>query len=87
MAITSSPSTYRKQVAALLPEGGTILGILGPATDSISEQRLNGLKSTIQGNTRLLTVRGKWTEQSGYEAAAAWLRLSWRWALQMSSPI
>jgi ribose transport system substrate-binding protein len=52
------------------------LGIVGPATDSISEQRLNGLRSTIPGNTRLLTVRGKWTEQSGYEAAAAWLRLS-----------
>lgn len=65
-----------KQVAALLPDGGTVLGIVGPATDSISEQRLNGLRSTIPGNTRLLTVRGKWTEQSGYEAAAAWLRLS-----------
>lgn len=65
-----------KQVAALLPDGGTVLGILGPPTDSISEQRLNGLKSTIPANTRLLTVRGKWTEQSGYEAAAAWFRLS-----------
>jgi ribose transport system substrate-binding protein len=65
-----------EQAVALLPDGGTILGILGPATDSISEQRLNGLKSTIQSNMRLLTVRGKWTEQSGYEAAAAWLRLS-----------
>jgi ribose transport system substrate-binding protein len=65
-----------KQVAALLPDGGTVLGIVGPATDTISEQRLNGLKSTIPGNARLLTVRGKWTEQSGYEAAAAWLRLS-----------
>lgn len=64
------------QVAALLPDGGTVLGILGPVTDSISEQRLNGLKSTIQSNTRLLNIRGKWTEQSGYEAASAWLRLS-----------
>jgi len=65
-----------KQVAALLPEGGTVLGVLGPATDSISEQRMNGLKSRIQSNTRLLTVRGKWTEQSGCDAANAWLRLT-----------
>jgi hypothetical protein len=48
-----------EQAVALLPDGGTILGILGPATDSISEQRLNGLKSTIQSNMRLLTVRGQ----------------------------
>ncbi|HYM76057.1 MAG TPA: substrate-binding domain-containing protein [Candidatus Dormibacteraeota bacterium] len=65
-----------KQVTALLPKGGTVLGILGPATDSISEQRLNGLKSTTPPTTRLLTVRGKWTEQTGYEAVVAWLRLS-----------
>jgi ribose transport system substrate-binding protein len=65
-----------KQIAALLPEGGTVLGIVGPATDSISEQRLKGLKSTMPRNSRLLTVRGKWTEQSGYEAVASWLRLS-----------
>jgi ribose transport system substrate-binding protein len=65
-----------KQITALVPKGGTVLGILGPATDSISEQRLNGLKSTTLPNTRLLTVRGKWTEQSGYEAVGAWLRLS-----------
>jgi ribose transport system substrate-binding protein len=65
-----------RQVVALLANGGTVLGLLGPATDSISEQRLNGLKSTIPANIRLLTIRGKWTEQSGYEAATAWLRLA-----------
>jgi len=65
-----------KQIVALLPDGGAVLGILGPATDSIAEQRMNGLKSAIPHNTKLLSIRGKWTEQSGYEAAAAWLRLS-----------
>jgi ribose transport system substrate-binding protein len=65
-----------KQIAALLPEGGMVLGITGPATDSIADQRLAGLKSTMPRNTQLLTIRGKWTEESGYEAVASWLKLS-----------
>lgn len=65
-----------KQIAALLPEGGMVLGIIGPATDSIAEQRLAGLKSAMPSNTQLLTIRGKWTEQSGYDAVASWLKLS-----------
>ncbi|MGA8441672.1 MAG: substrate-binding domain-containing protein [Candidatus Sulfotelmatobacter sp.] len=65
-----------KQIAALLPGGGMVLGIIGPATDSIAEQRLAGLKSTMPPNTQLLTIRGKWTEQSGYAAVASWLKLS-----------
>ena len=65
-----------KQIAALLPQGGMVLCVIGPATDSISEQRLTGLKGSAPSNIQLLTVRGKWTEQSGYDAIASWLSLS-----------
>jgi ribose transport system substrate-binding protein len=65
-----------KQVGALLPNGGTVLCVTGPAADPISEQRLTGLQNTKPENVHVMTIRGKWTEQSGNDAVRSWLRLS-----------
>jgi ribose transport system substrate-binding protein len=65
-----------KQVAALMPEKGTVLYIIGPSTDSIAEQRLAGMKQTMPAHIQLLTIRGSWTEQSGHSAIFSWLGLS-----------
>src|SRR5271155_5709446 len=55
-----------KQFAALLPQGGSILYIEGPANSSASHERTAGMKSTKRAN---------WTEESAYRAVSSWLRL------------
>jgi ribose transport system substrate-binding protein len=65
-----------RQIAALLPPDKSVLYVMGPSMDSISDKRLQGLKSTAPPNLQMLTIRGKWTEQSGYDAISSWLRLS-----------
>lgn len=65
-----------QQFAALLPEGGTVLYIQGPATSSAAVQRTNGMESTKPANVKLKTLRSPWTVEGAYEAINAWLRLS-----------
>ena len=65
-----------KQFARLLPDGGTILYIQGPATSSAAVQRTIGMESTKPGNIKTKPLRSPWTEQGAYEATSAWLRLS-----------
>ena len=65
-----------KQFAALLPSGGTVLYIQGPATSSAAAQRTNGMESTKPDNIKLKTLRSAWTEEAAYQAVSAWLRLS-----------
>jgi ABC-type sugar transport system substrate-binding protein len=64
------------QFGALMPQGGIALYILGPSTNPASAQRLNGMQATKPANVQVRTLRGRWTEESGYEAVNAWLRLS-----------
>lgn len=65
-----------EQFSILLPKGGIALYILGPTMNTISDQRLAGLKQAKPANIELRTIRGSWTEQSGYDAILSWLRLS-----------
>ncbi len=63
-----------RQFAALLPSGGTILFIEGPATD-VTKQRRAGLDETLPGTIKLRGGRGDWTEDSAYQVVAS--RLQW----------
>lgn len=63
-----------RQFAALLPQGGTVWYIEGPATDTSKERRA-GLEETLPANIELQSVRGKWTEDSGYQAVASRVKL------------
>ena len=56
-----------RQFAALLPGGGTVLYIEGPAID-VSKQRHAGTLETLPPNIELQSARGRWTEESGAQA-------------------
>ncbi len=65
-----------KQFAALLPSGGAVLYVEGPATD-VAKQRRTGLQQALPPNVEIQTVRGKWTEDSAFQAVSSRLALLW----------
>ena len=65
-----------KQLAALLPNGGTILYIEGPANSAAAKERTIGMNRTKPANIQVKTMRANWTEDSAYRTVSSWLRLS-----------
>ncbi len=65
-----------QQFATLLPAGGAVLYVEGPATD-VAKQRRTGLQQTLPPNIEIQTVRGKWTEDSAFQAVSSRLALLW----------
>jgi ribose transport system substrate-binding protein len=65
-----------RQLAALLPGGGTALFIQGPSDNSAAKQRTQGLQEAKPGNIKLVMVKGQWTEESAYRGVSSWLKLS-----------
>jgi ABC-type sugar transport system substrate-binding protein len=65
-----------RQFAALLPNGGNVLYIQGPATNSAAVQRTTGMESTKPSNIHIKSLRSSWEEASARDAVNAWLRLS-----------
>ena len=63
-----------RQFAALLPDGGAVLYVEGPATD-VSKQRRAGLGETLPANIEVATARGQWTEESGFQVLETRLRI------------
>jgi ABC-type sugar transport system substrate-binding protein len=63
------------QFAALLPDGGKVLYLEGPATD-LSRQRHAGVLETLPSSIELQPVRGRWTEESGAQAVSQRLTLA-----------
>ena len=63
-----------RQFAALLPDGGAVLYIEGPATD-VSKQRRAGVGETLPANIEIITARGQWTEESGFQVLETRLRI------------
>ena len=64
-----------QQFAALLPNGGTVLYIEGPANSSAAKERTRGMQRTKPANIQVKSMRGNWTEGSAYRAVSSWLRL------------
>jgi ribose transport system substrate-binding protein len=64
-----------KQFAALLPRGGSLLYIEGPANSSAAHERTAGMNRTKPANIQVKTMRANWTEQSAYRTVSSWLRL------------
>ena len=64
-----------KQFAALLPEGGPILYIEGPAASSAAKDRTRGMNATKPSNIEVKSMRANWTEESSHRAVSSWLRL------------
>jgi ribose transport system substrate-binding protein len=65
-----------KQFAALLPQGGSILYIEGPANSSAAKERTTGMMQSKPVNIQVKTLRASWTEESAYRTVSSWLRLS-----------
>jgi ribose transport system substrate-binding protein len=66
-----------RQIAALLPDGGAVLCVQGPSGSPVTSWRMEGMKDTKPANIELKSLRSaQWTEEGGYKAVTAWLRLS-----------
>jgi ABC-type sugar transport system substrate-binding protein len=65
-----------KQLAALLPEGGSVLYFAGPSMSSVAAQRHEGLESCRPRNVQITTLRSKWSEEGAFQSALAWMRLA-----------
>lgn len=65
-----------RQLAALLPNGGSVLYVQGPSDADASKLRTAGMYETKPANIQLKTMKGNWTEASAFKAVTSWLRLS-----------
>jgi ribose transport system substrate-binding protein len=65
-----------RQVAALLPKGGSVLYIEGPSENYATKQRTVGLHELKPSLVQVKAIRGQWTESSAQKAVSSWLRLS-----------
>ena len=63
------------QFGALLPNGGSILYIEGPANSSAAKERTVGMNLTKPANLQVKTMRANWTEESAHKTVSSWLRL------------
>jgi len=65
-----------RQFAALLPHGGAILYIQGPAENSAARERTTGMQESKPANIHVTLLRGQWTEESAQRAVRSWLKLT-----------
>jgi len=63
-----------KQLAALLPQGGSVLYIEGPSMSSVAIQRREGMESAKPRDVRITTIRSQWSEESANQSAGARLQ-------------
>jgi ABC-type sugar transport system substrate-binding protein len=64
-----------RQFGAILPKGGSILYLRGPASNFLASQRAEGIESTTPGNIQTKTLKIQWTEENAYKSVTSWLRL------------
>ncbi len=64
-----------QQFAALLPNGGTVLYIEGPANSLAAKERTAGLMKSKPANIQVKSMRANWTEESSHRTVSSWLRL------------
>ncbi|MFZ3215962.1 MAG: substrate-binding domain-containing protein [Candidatus Acidiferrales bacterium] len=65
-----------RQVAILLPHGGTALFIQGPSDTSAAVQRRIGMQETTRRDVKLIAMKGQWTQESAFQVVSSWSRLS-----------
>jgi ribose transport system substrate-binding protein len=65
-----------QQIGAILGDEGCVLYIEGPAVRDVSRLRTKGMMSSKPPKVTIKTVKGDWTQQSGYRAIHSWLALS-----------
>jgi len=65
-----------QQIATILGEEGCVLLVEGPAVRDVSRLRTKGMMSTKPPRVTVKTLKGDWTQHSGYHAVQSWLALS-----------
>jgi ribose transport system substrate-binding protein len=66
-----------QQVKALLPQGGQVLCVAGPARASAAQQRVEGLKAEVGAGIEIHEISaGQWTESDGIVAFNDWYRVA-----------
>jgi ribose transport system substrate-binding protein len=65
-----------RQLAALFPQGGSILYIQGPSESLAAKQRTTGMYETKGADLQVKLMKAQWTETSAYRTVSSWLRLS-----------
>jgi ribose transport system substrate-binding protein len=65
-----------RQFAAMLPRGGSVLYIQGPAESLAAKQRTAGMNETKPADVKVKLMKAQWTEASAYRTVSSWLRLS-----------
>ena len=64
-----------QQIAAFLGEKGCVLYVEGPSRD-VARLRTKGMMGTKPRGIDVKTLKGDWTQNSGYHAIKSWLSLS-----------
>jgi ABC-type sugar transport system substrate-binding protein len=65
-----------KQIGALLPRGGSVLLVQGPAESLAAKQRATGMQAVKPANVQVKSIKANWTESSAHKAVSSWLKLS-----------
>jgi ribose transport system substrate-binding protein len=65
-----------QQIAALLGEQGCVLYLEGPSVRDVAKIRAKGMLAAKPPRVEVKTLRGDWTQNSGYHAVKSWLSLS-----------
>lgn len=65
-----------QQMGAIVGEKGCILYIEGPSVRDIAKTRSKGMLATKPAGITIKTLKGDWTQNSGYHAIRSWLGLS-----------
>ena len=65
-----------RQFAAMLPNGGGVLYIQGPSENSAARDRAAGMQMALPHGVQIVSLRGRWTEESAQRAVESWLRLN-----------
>jgi len=65
-----------RQIRAMVPQGGSILYLRGPATNFLAAQRSEGLENILNPYTQIKSLKIQWTSENAYNAISSWLQLS-----------
>jgi ribose transport system substrate-binding protein len=65
-----------QQIGALLGDKGRVLYIEGPSVRDVAKSRTKGMMSTKPAAVEIKSLKGDWTQKSGYHAVKSWLSLS-----------
>jgi len=65
-----------QQIAAILGDEGRVLYIEGPAVGDVARMRSKGMMASKPQKVSVKTLKGDWTQRSGYNAIRSWLSLS-----------